>query len=482
MNYYLRIRFATVAARRLLSTLGVEAFPVDEDSIVLRFDREEARDDLARRLDAYFRNVAGQDGGGVTRSSNLVDISDDGADFEPFALPTSTSAPILLSRLPDTPTMTTAVSTSCRLLEPVIPDCVCNIYSLGFEFQSSDLFTVVIRYVEAQDAFVCCYANPVDIPENTPVPLHRVKTACVGVQLDAVPLGGEDHQSYINSIEQTLVTLPEDKGRIGMIECSDPQDTEFVILDTDRESMLYFEPDKENPNPLELIKNHFDLHCVSLIHWHLGRDAWVVHQFTTPFPSLQCPVKYNVLRIMSPLVRQNGSRTVGFVSHGLRVEDAHRISFVPQVTFSCDLLASFNILTKLLAGTSDNRHLPLIRRAHSYARSVCGTAHTEIRSFLFLLTYYLRIMGEHSKQELGIALRHRFAELFNDLSQTDRELLFNITGGAIEMMLTCATTLEASDGIHRYPYGGNKVILIEYRLFNYVVSPEGATILTPMKM
>ena len=175
--------------------------------------------------------------------------------------------------------------------------------------------------------------------------------------------------------------------------------------------------------------------------------------------------------------RVGGRKWFGFISHGVRLSDARRFSIVPQVTFSCDLHASFSILTKLVERTSANQHLDPIKRTMEEAQQLCAGSNSTVLSFVFLLTNYVRSMRGHSKQELGIALRHTFDSLFADLDEGDQATLKKLLD--IKALLSEAKVEEKKDDIHRYPYPNNKIILIEYRLFSYLVSKDGLTMIEP---
>ncbi len=467
---YLIIRKATRAAAAYL--ILIDFLYVANGVFVREYSSQEALDADAQILASLFQTLALRHEPGPS-DENLLVVSNDGHSFATYVPPPS-STPTLLSQLPNLPNLSMELSPSCEVVSPIDTAPECMIYSFGFEFQSSDLFTVVIEYAE-DIGYVCQYATSADIPENSPVPLFTLKSAAVGVQLDAVvPLLPDNPIYYINKIDDFV--FPSD-GPLIMLESVCPLDTEFVVLDVDRESVLSFEPDARRVDPVELMKSHFELQKTSVFCFWLQKRCPLEIKYTTPFPSPSSPEKFNILRIMEELQPVIGKKHIGFITHGLTQADAQRISFVPQVTFGCKLHDAYRILLRLLNSTADNKHMLEILKVVEYAKDLPRALDRRAKSFLFLLSYYLRIMAAHSKQELGIAVRHRFVELFDSLPQDVRGMLRVVTKGAIGPMLEMAFDLEERDGIHRYPLNPEGIILIEYRLFNYVVSPDGVTIL-----
>jgi len=350
------------------------------------------------------------------------------------------------------------------------------ISSLGFELQSSDLFTVLIDSNVARNRYECRYATEDDIPENQPVPLFEGTPERIGVQLDAVPLVGEGEVLFhVNKIEPVHAQNVLGDTSMAMLESDSPQDTEFVSLITDAGTVRYFEPEGKT-DPVELMLTQYE-YLRSLIFDFRLPDRYQAIAYQTPFPSLTKPTKFNLL-IFPKSLKFGAAKQVGFMMHALDAADLGRVSVVPQVTFGCALNQSYLILHSLAARTAENECMPPLRRAMAFVERSFGKKFGEAvfgneLGFLFLLSYYVHVMAASSKQKLGIALRHEFMAVFESLSNQEKANLEQATDGCIVPMLHYASALQVDDGIHKYPYTDTGRILIEYRLFSYAISKGG---------
>jgi len=451
-----------------------EQFALVEDVVGATYVDEQGVLAAANALDSLFQLMALLPAN-VQREVNIIELSADGVAYVRFS-PAPNTSPNLLSnsgvRLPPK-----QLKISCPVLSPPQPIKANPILSLGFEFQSSDLFVVLIQYANGQ--FNCCYAGDDDIPEDAPVPLFvdNLQTS-VHLQLDAIDPPTEGTMDYYVK----KLDWASGKGVLGghdlaFVESDTPQDTEFMALNTNALSLMCFEP-RTNADPLELIKCHFELLKAEIFSFRL-RDEYVCFKYHMPFPSQTVQYKTNLFWVPK-IVSTNGQRFFGFMTQTFD-ESRTCVSFVPQVTFGCSLMDAHGLLGQLLTATADNPHKGTLVAVRRYGESLFGQnlekfACSNALSFVCLMLYYVHIATVSSKQSLGIALRHTFREVFNSLSPLEHRVIRGVLGGHSEAMLKHTDRLEQSDGIHRYPYEGPQRVLIEYRLFNYVTSPGGVDV------
>jgi hypothetical protein len=84
------------------------------------------------------------------------------------------------------------------------------------------------------------------------------------------------------------------------------------------------------------------------------------------------------------------------------------------------------------------------------------------------MVYYKLIMDAHkSKQFLGFVIRHTFDSI---LLTFDISILNFVNQIFTPDDLELIKYYETIDGVHRYDYNNDEIILIEYRLFGYMVS------------
>ncbi|ESP93335.1 hypothetical protein [Pseudoalteromonas luteoviolacea] len=383
------------------------------------------------------------------------------------------------------------------------------IYSIGFEFQSSDLFPVTLSYATNQalndiqlpndsnieeeeidndpvdgEGFVCSYATCDDIPEGTFVDFSVRDHNRISLTLDAV--GPSDEHTFLREIDPFYI--PEDKrGMPGFIflDSDFPLDTEFHLLNTNTEDILSF---NQSPFsivlPSKLLQSYYEHICdqvlipairnMNSIRWHA--------------PYMQNATKYNVFRFPSD-IEKNDQTYFGFIQHAFLNSEAERMSFVPQVTIECNLRDAFLIVNDLLTNTSiakeydkDFAVYEKISESIKYVERMFGPAYQqytgiEAFSFVFLLHQYWSVIVNtgSSKQYLGIALRHLFLDVFSSLSGEEQQFIKQ--NKEVMLMLDQVSQTEPKDGICRFPYNKNKKVLIEYRLFNYLVSVNGMLII-----
>ena len=350
-----------------------------------------------------------------------------------------------------------------------------DIFSLGFELQSSDFYTVIVNYDKNSDIFIIEFATVSDIPENTPVDLFTVEKdkTKYQIQLDAVDMEiiEDKREKYIKTIEEFVVPGTN----VVLLHSEHPQDSEFVVINLDHDSVLHFEPDKNNINYTELIKTNFEYIKTVLFYFNL-RDNYTKIEYLVHDSSVS--QKVNILYLPKNL-KKDGSKHIGFYHSGFvnpsDPTNINQISYVPQVTFQCTLQYAYFILKDLFKNTPINEHSEAIGAIDLKIKNLFGDNYnsnvkSEILSIMFLMLYYHNIMKTHgSKQKLAFAVRHNFKDIFESL-----DIEIQKTIAKIENFVIFANEIseyEKIDGVHRYTYSKeDKKILIEYRLFGYMVS------------
>lgn len=354
------------------------------------------------------------------------------------------------------------------------------IHSAGYELQSSDLFLALVEYLPEGDGFVCTYASNLGARGDQTFLVKQEGPLTISVSLDAIPpsVTAEDQmRDMLNEIEGVTTTVLTDAGPrpLAIVDCETPQDTEFDVLNLSRDSVLHTQPDRNAVDPVIALADNYAIARASLVHFHLnriGRISFISHTDHEP-PAR----KHHTMWLEQPLPRTPNRLQLAYIANGFSPQDSRRISFAPQATFSCALADAYSVLRRLMAATAANPPLGVARNAADYVRGLCAPARGAERSFLFLLLLYLHVMAVGSKQELAIALRHGFDEALSLLNEGDRRALGRATRGALPAVLHAARTLVANDDIGRRARPGGELVLIEYRVFAYMVNAEGHDIL-----
>lgn len=356
------------------------------------------------------------------------------------------------------------------------------IFSVGFELQSSDFFIVFIRYFPFSGKFTGIYPTGDQIPENEPFPLFTSEIGTTySVQLDAIGMEDVDAiREYITTLDKfTIPKVNLQLKDLELMESKIPMDTEFVITNINTESILQFEEDKMNPKYTELLVKNFNFEKDKLFNFiktHYIRNTYETHDDEDDEDYNEQHVKLNIFYYPYDLENVDVPR-IGFYHAGFKlggIDLIKEITIVPQATFNCNLKFAFYILLDLIKNTPPCKHIPEILETIDEIKIVYNDIYetniqTELISFIFLIKYYKKIMATKSKQELGIAVRHKFSDIYGSLSITDKGKITDF--GITEAIILEESVRQEIDGIHKYPYADKK-ILIEYRLFSYILSGD----------
>lgn len=341
-----------------------------------------------------------------------------------------------------------------------------EIFSIGFEMQSSDFYTIIFTYNKDKMVYEARYATNNDIPYRTMIDLFNSNDTSYKVQLDAVGLEEiiKEHDSvkYLKLLEDfRYLQLTNDK-YIHIMESIDPLDTEITTLNLNTEYLMRNESDIEI-DYTEMLKSHFQLQIATFFYYNF-RDNYTKIEYET------YQKKYNILYVPNNLQNDNRKYIGFFHANFINPNDSdniNRINLVPQVTFQCTLKYAYYIIMNLVTNTPENIFTNEIKLIDTYVREKFKSdILNDVISFIFLINYYYVTMQKyHNKQNLGFAVRHNFINIFLSFDENTRNLLKNFTPD-----IDTVSHYETIDGVNRYPYSNNGNILIEYRLFGYIIS------------
>ncbi len=333
------------------------------------------------------------------------------------------------------------------------------IQSIGFELQSPNLFTVLFRYNQS-NILTARYASVVDIPESNPIQFFSSNGYNYQLTLDdhgIQPQQPNEALVYLERLEIPYATIVSEQP---------PTDTEFTTLNTNFESILEFVHDPTDYT--DVLVTNFRLVCAYLIYYireNFTKEEYVTKQ--NKHNTLYTPKSHNFLG------RFFGFYHAGFVnpSDPSTLSDSKNIYIVPQVTFSCKLEFAYAILKHLLANTKENEHMESIRLIDDKITSL-NITNDIIKSLGFLILYYDYIMKIYkTKQMLGFVIRHKLKDIIALLNQEIKQEFLQLLIQQ-NVNIDQIDNWENSDDVNKFPPSPSSPILIEYRLFGYIVSEQ----------
>jgi hypothetical protein len=296
------------------------------------------------------------------------------------------------------------------------------------------------------------------------------------VQLDAVDLDSQESiRSQIYQLDTTVISHSDPL--IATLEGENPLDTEFTILKKDIKRAIF----GKNSCREAFVGIYKDLRNMLLI--GLIKMGYQTIEYDRNIGSHKSK---QILMILNPENLPTTKDSIGFILQGFQApgrDNVHTMSFVPQVTFECELKYAFNIIKQLFSITHENVHNHELSTSIKKMDAIRGIfksknipfhKNSNVESFVFLATYFYKIIKNNSKQKLAVALRHYYMEIYGSLTEYEQKQI----DIALKMCRTpgikALDERQNTDFVHKFPYDGTtKRVLIEYRLFSYVINEAG---------
>lgn len=346
-----------------------------------------------------------------------------------------------------------------------------NIYSIGFELQTSDLLFLKIMYDPTSGNFVTDFMSPDD--GDRPIDLFSYANTFYKVKLDDMP-SEQLTQADLQWRSLLHFVVPYNDTHIESFEGTLPHDTEFITINTDIDSVNYYEMPVDDVDYSELIKTHYLQIQANIFNFHI-RDNYQRIEFNPLLDERFVYILYIPRNMLSNSVTHFGFMQYGFHNPN-NANELYTINIIPQVTFQCDLQYARKIIFHLISNTPNNNLTNIFYQvnmeiAKIFKKDYHYNTTFNVLSFVFFIKYYNNVMSKHhDKQFLGIALRHTFREIYNNLNESEKHQIGQIINISYE--LDKSDKYELSDGITRFQYNNDNKILIEFRLLGYMLSQD----------